>query len=168
MGEIMNKYKKILIMGMAILASATASLETISAINVYASNDTKTVKKLSPNSEYPNIKDKYDITNMSQYNSNDLMDGVTLNKFYVKDWGYNKYMGDRHLLLTPTSNSNQYFLVVTKTKKVFKGDKVTVQGGLNGLSKVNHAQIKDGIQAKYSNKPVVLFLPDKIAIYHTK
>lgn len=164
----MKNISKKLILSLILFAGIGVSINQIGNQNIQIIEAAKTVKKLSPNSEYPNIKDKYDITNMSQYNSNDLMDGVTLNKFYVKDWGYNKYMGDRHLLLTPTSNSNQYFLVVTKTKKVFKGDKVTVQGGLNGLSKVNHAQIKDGIQAKYSNKPVVLFLPDKIAIYHTK
>lgn len=164
----MNKYKKILITSLFALLGISSSIAYISNVEINVVEAAKTVKKLSPSSEYPNIKDKYDITNMSQYNSNDLMDGVTLNKFYVKDWGYDKYMGDRHLLLTPTKNSNQYFLVVTKTKKVFVGDRITVQGGLNGLSKVNHAQIKSGIQNKYLNKPDVLVLADKVAIYHTK
>lgn len=151
-------------MGLSILLSTSF----ISNIEINEVEAAKTVNKLSPNSEYPNIKNKYDITDMNQYNSDDLTDGVTLNKFYVRDWGYNKYMGDRHILLTPTKKSNQYFLVVTKTKKVFVGDRITVQGGLNGLSKVNHAQIKSGIQSKYLNKPDVLVLADKVAIYHTK
>lgn len=128
----------------------------------------KTVKKLKPNSKYPNIKSKYDIKDMSQYTDDDLFDAVTLNKFYVKDWGYNSYMGDRHLLLTPTKKSKQYFLVVTKTKKVFKGDRITVQGSLNGPSHVNQAQIKVGMQKKYLNKPDTLVLADKVAIYKTK
>jgi len=164
----MNKFSKNIITGLILFAGISTSVVYTSNTNITNIQAAKTVKKLSPNSEYPNIKSKYDISNMSQYSSDDLFDSVTLNKFYVKNWGYNKYMGDRHLLLTPTKNSNQYFLVVTKTKKVFKGDKITVQGSLNGLSEINHAQIKVGIQSKYLNKPDTLVLADKVAIYHTK
>lgn len=160
----MKKYKKLLIMGLSILLS-TSFISNIEMNEVEAA---KTVNKLSPNSEYPNIKNKYDITDMNQYNSDNLTDGITLNKFYVKDWGYNKYMGDRHILLTPTKKSNQYFLVVTKTKKVFKGDRITVQGSLNGSSHVNQVQIKVGMQKKFLNKPDTLVLSDKVAIYKTK
>jgi len=161
------KITRNVITSLIILTSIGTSVNYVSN-KIQPVNAAKTVKKLSPNSKYPNIKSKYDVTNMGQYSSDALFDGVTLNKFYVKDWGYNKYMGDHHLLLTPTKKSNQYFLVVTKTKKVFVGDKITVQGGLNGPSKLNKAQIKDGISNKYANKPVTLVLADKVAIYHTK
>lgn len=166
MGEIMKKYKKILITGMAILASTTASLETISAINVYASNDTRTVKKLSPNSDYPNIKSKFDVTNMTQYSDDDLFGAVTLNKFYVKSVGADP-MKQYHVLLTPTKHSSQYFLLVTKSKKKIRlHDKLTAQVALNGSSKINDAQINSGISESYSGKHVILTMPDKIAVYH--
>lgn len=166
MGEIMNKYNKLLITGMAILMSATASLETISTINVYASNDTKTVKKLSPNSDYPNIKSKFDITNMSQYSDDDLFGAVTLNKFYVKDVGADS-MKQYHVLLTPTKHSSQYFLLVTKFKKKIRlHNKLTAQVALNGSSKINDAQINSGISESYLDKHVILTMPDKIAVYY--
>lgn len=156
------------ITGLIIFTSIVTNSSYIANNNVQTVDAAKTVKKLSPNSKYPNIKSKYDVTNMAQYSGDNMFDSVTLNKFYVKNWGYNKYMGERHLLLTPTEKSNQYFLVVTKTKKVFVGDRITVQGGLNGKGRINHAQIKVGISKKYKNKPATLVLADKVAIYHTK
>lgn len=108
----------------------------------------------------PNITTKFDVTNMSQYSDSQLEDAVSISKFYVKDLGKDK-MGQYHMLLTPTKNSNQYFLVVTNKKKKLRiGQKVSLQGQLNGRGKINHNQIASGISRAYANKKVVLYLAD--------
>jgi len=101
---------------------------------------------------------------MSQYPDSDLYIGVTLKDFYVKSLGadsFKKY----HLLLTPNENSDQYFLVITKSKdRIIVGDKVTVKCELNGSSKVNDTQINLGIDNDYLGKNIILTTTDKISV----
>ena len=146
--------------------SAVSSVGAVSTLNVQASDNTKVVKKLSANDDYPNIKSKLDVSNMKQYSDDDLFQSYTLNKFYVKDVGADN-MDQYHVLLAPSKKSNQYFLLVTKSKKkIRQHDRVTAQVSLNGSSKINESQINSGISESYSGKHVILTSPDKIAIYH--
>lgn len=70
--------------------------ENKSSNNNYSiSND-----NIAPKSDYPNITDEFDISNMLQYSDEDLHKGVTIKNFYVKDAGADKSK-DYHLLLTP-------------------------------------------------------------------
>lgn len=120
---------------------------TFSSVSVLADNE-------------PDIATKYDITNMSQYDDSQLEDAVSLNKFFVKDLGKDK-LGNYHILITPTRKSNQYFLVVTKKgKKLHVGQRISLQGMLNGRGKVNHNQVASGISRAYANKDVVLYQAD--------
>lgn len=108
----------------------------------------------------PNITTKYDVTNMSQYSDSQLTEAVSLKKFYVKDLGADK-MGDYHILLTPAKNSDQYFLVVTeKKKKLHVGQKISLQGMLNGRGTINHNQVASGISSAYANEKVVMYQAD--------
>ncbi|UQS83515.1 hypothetical protein [Bombilactobacillus thymidiniphilus] len=135
----------------------------------YNSNNTDTQKNqntINSNSEYPDITNSFDVNNMSQYSSEDLLgQAVTLTNFYVKDIGADK-MKQYHLLLTPTQNSDQYFLAVTDklSQRVKLGDIVSIQGPLNGKSKVNDSQINSGISENYFNKPITLIEVDKIQL----
>jgi hypothetical protein len=89
---------------------------------------------------------------------------VTLKDFYVKESTIDNY-GQYHLLLAPIKTSDQYFLVVTKSKAAIKkGHKITVQGFLNGKTKIDDTQLNAGINSKYSNKKVVSILADNIEI----
>lgn len=133
-------------------------------VSTKASTSQESSKTEDSSDEYPDIATKFDINNMSQYSDSDLFAGVTLKNFYVKSLGADS-MKQYHLLLTPEENSDQYFLVVTKSKKrIAIGDTVTVECGLNGSSKVNNAQINSGIDNEYLGKDVILTTPDKISV----
>lgn len=132
--------------------------------NINNSSNSNTDNSQNTSSDYPDITSKFDINNMSQYSDDDLFVGVTLKNFYVKSVGADS-MGQYHLLLTPDQSSDQYFLVVTKSKnRIAIGDKVTVECGLNGKGTVNNSQIKSGIDSEFSGKNVILTLPDKILV----
>lgn len=108
----------------------------------------------------PNITTQFDVSNMNQYSDNQLEEAVSINKFYIKDLGKD-HMGQYHMLLTPTKHSDQYFLVVTDKKKTLHiGQKVNLEGQLNGRGKINHNQIASGISRIYANKSVILYLAD--------
>lgn len=108
----------------------------------------------------PNITTQFDVTNMSQYSDDQLEKAVSIKKFYIKDLG-KAQRGQYHILLTPNKNSDQYFLVVTdKKKKLHVGQKISLEGQLNGRGKINHNQIASGISRAYANKPAILYLAD--------
>lgn len=149
---------------LALLTSLT--LFTGTAITVPQFADTTNVKaaQLKPTKKYPNIKNKLDLTSMEQYSSVNLFMNVTLNKFYIKDVGSKD--GTYTLLLAPIKSSGQYFLITTKSDKVIKKHhKITVQGFLNGKSKISTTEIESGLNRRYLHKKVVTMLPDKFTVY---
>jgi len=120
--------------------------------------------KLKPHSKYPDISKELDLTSMEQYSSVNLFMNVTLKDFYVKDSTIDDY-GQYHLLLAPIKSSNQYFLIVTKSKQVIKKNrKISVQGFLNGKTRIDDQQINAGLNQKYLNKKVVSMLADNISL----
>lgn len=161
------KYRKTFITGLILLMSINMST-LLSSQNVKA-DDIKVVRKLKPNSNYPDIKAKFDTSNMHQYSDNDLADptvsNVTLKKFYVK---YVSYDQDKstNLLLTPGKKSDQYFFSHIDSKvKTRIGNKVTIQGNLLGNSKTSHGSNGYGyITKRYVNKPDTLINTSKISI----
>lgn len=117
----------------------------------------KKVSKKQP--AYPDIMKKLDLTSMQQYDSNTLFMKVALKDFYIKDFSKlseNKY----RLLLAPLDTSDQYFITtVSITQPLKKNHRITIQGFLNGKTKV---KVKDNLQDKYLNKNAVSVLVDQI------
>ncbi|KRN98678.1 hypothetical protein [Companilactobacillus kimchiensis] len=125
----------------------------------------QTVTNLKSNQKYPDISKKLDLISMEQYTSDNLFMNVTLKKFYIKDSAIDS-AGNCHLLLVPVKSSNQYFLLITKSNRTLKNNRlITVQGFLNGKNKINNTQIMAGLSKKYLNKTAVSITADKIAIY---
>ncbi|HIY92190.1 hypothetical protein [Companilactobacillus sp. HBUAS56275] len=128
------------------------------SINIIKAAQRKKSSKVE--SKYPDIMKKLDITSMQQYDSNMLFMGVTLNKFYIKDFSTNK-SGKTSLLLAPLNTSDQYFVASTKLDhKVKKNQRITIQGFLNGKTKIN---AKQNFNKKYLNKSAVSVLIDHIS-----
>lgn len=161
----MNRKRIALLTGLTILM--TAAVNTTNPLRNALKNDAEAARiktNLKPNSKYPDIANKLDLTSMEQYSSVHLFMNVTLKDFYVKESTIDNY-GQYHLLLAPIKTSDQYFLVVTKSKAAIKKDhKITVQGFLNGKTKIDDTQLNAGINSKYSNKKVVSILADNIEI----
>lgn len=88
--------------------------------------------------EYPDIRAKFDVTDMSQYSDEDLSVPVKLTKFYVQETHKDR-IGSYHYLLTPSQDSDQYFLLVSndRIKKLKTGKKVSLNVTLNGSGVVN-------------------------------
>lgn len=125
-------------------------------------SESKRIAKVS--SKYPDITQELDITSMEQYTSNNLFMNVTLKKFYIKDLSTNK-QGQILIILAPLKTSNQYFYLQTDLISQAKiNQKITVQGFLNGKTKLTNKQIDDGLNPKYLNKKVVSIMPDKIIL----
>jgi len=144
-------------------------LNSFTSQNVKA-DDIKVVKKLSPNNDYPDIKTKFDITNMKQYSDTDLAsptaNHVTLQHFYVKYVSYDQD-NSTNLLLTPNKKSNQYFFSHIDSKvKTRIGKKVTIQGNLLGNSRTSQGSNGYGhITKRYVDKPDTLINTSKIKVY---
>lgn len=62
--------------------------------------------------EYPDIRAKFDVSDMSQYSDEDLSFPVKLTKFYVQETHKDR-IGSYHYLLPPSQDSDQYFLLVS-------------------------------------------------------
>lgn len=133
--------------------------------NAETSKPDNNTSEIVPTSDYPDISTTFDTSNMSQYSDDNLFKSVTLQNFYVKDIGSDK-LDNYHLLLSPSENSQQLFLIVTdKLKdKVKLGDKISAQATLNGKSKITQSQINSGFSYNYLNKPVILVEVDKVQI----
>lgn len=88
--------------------------------------------------EYPDIRAKFDVSDMSQYSDEDLSVPVKLTKFYVQETHKDR-IGSYHYLLTPSHDSDQYFLLVSndRIKKLKTGKKVSLNVTLNGSGVVN-------------------------------
>jgi hypothetical protein len=123
---------------------------------IKATNKKNVSKKKSA---YPDIMKKLDLTSMQQYDSNTLFMKVALKDFYIKDFSEistNKY----RLLLTPLDTSDQYFITtVSMTEPLKRNHQITIQGFLNGKTKVKD---KDNLQDKYLNKNTVSVLTDHV------
>lgn len=161
----MNRKRIALLTGLTILM--TAAVNTTNPLRNALKNDAEAAQiktNLKPNSKYPDIADKLDLTSMEQYSSVNLFMNVTLKDFYVKESVIDNY-GQYHLLLAPIKTSDQYFLVVTKSKAdIKKGRKIIVQGFLNGKTKIDNTQLNAGLNSKYFNKKVVSILADNIGL----
>lgn len=119
---------------------------------------------LKPNKKYPDIAKTLDLTSLEQYPSTSLFMNVTLNKFVVIDVGLNSN-NIYQVLLAPIKSSDQYLLVTLDTDcKIKKGQKLTIQGFINGKDKVRLKQINGGISRKYLNQKVVTMLTDSFSI----
>lgn len=127
------------------------------SINIIKAAQRKKVSKKS--SKYPDIMDILDVTSMQQYDSNILFMSVTLNDFYIKDF-HTDNNGETNLLLAPIVTSNQYFIMNTKlTQKIKKDQKITIQGFLNGKTKIAEQQHLD---KNYLNRQAVSVLVDHV------
>lgn len=160
------KLKKILVTCLALLVGIIA-LNSFTSQSVKA-DDVKVVKKISPNNDYPDIKTKLDVNNMSQYSDDgsdkSLFLGYTLTKFYIKDVKA-KYLEFDHgnriyqIVIAPKKSSNQLFLISGEFKKKLKlKKKITVQCDLNGWGTLSKNQSRS-----YSGKKVILTMPKRIA-----
>lgn len=162
----MNRKRIALLTGLTLftgLASNNAAWSKNTMIRAVEATQVK--DDLNPNQKYPDIAKKLDLTSMAQYSSDNLFMNVTLKKFYIKDISATND-GQSYLLLAPIKTSNQYFLLLTKSNSKFKvNQRITVQGFLNGKSKITTTQINSGLNPKYLNKKVVSIMPDNIAIY---
>lgn len=161
----MNRKRIALLTGLTLLAGAVVN--TTNPLRNAVKNDAEAAQiktNLKPNSKYPDIAKKLDLTSMEQYSSVNLFMNVTLKDFYVKESSIDNY-GQSHLLLAPLKTSDQYFLVVTKSAKTIKkNDMITVQGFMNGKTGIDNAQIAAGLNQKYLNKKVVSLIADNIGL----
>lgn len=161
----MNRNKLVFLTGLTLAfgpISAGNGLLTNSNINEVDAAQLKL--DLNPSKKYPNIAKTLDLTSMAQYTSENLFMNVTLNNFYVKDVGVDK---NNHylVLLTPIKTSNQYFLMTLDSDfKIKQGQKLTVQGFINGKDRLSAEQIATGLNSRYLNKKVVSMLPDNFSI----
>lgn len=103
------------------------------------------------------IRSKFDVNNMDKYSSSDLSVDANLSNFYVKAVNHDK-LGSYHYLLTPSSSSNSYFLIVQdkKIKGAKVGHTISVDGYLNGKGNVNMGDKA----SPYQGKKCVLFMTD--------
>ena len=103
----------------------------------------------SSSSASPDIRTQFDVNHMSKYSNEDLAKDVTLKDFYVKDVNKSK-LGDYHYLLTPSSTSKSYFMLVQdkKIKNAKPGSIITIDGYLNGKGNVNMGDKSSPYQGK--------------------
>lgn len=111
----------------------------------------------SNDNQYKDINSLFDVNDMSKYSDDDLFaSNVILPNFYVKDIGADK-MGEYHLLLTPTENSQHEFLAVGEAKQKIRVEStISIKGTITGYRAVNQTQINVRIDEKYINNKVIL------------
>jgi len=158
----MNRKRKALLTGLTLFVGTTISPNTLlKSSNLNEVEAAKTRTKLKTHQKYPNIMKELDVTSMEQYASDMLFMNVTLKKFYIKDYSIDA-KGQYHLLLAPLETSNQYFVVVTKlNQKVAQNQQITVQGFLNGKTRIKFDQ---GFNKKYLNRKAVSILADNVTL----
>lgn len=164
-GVTMNRKRLALLTGLTLFAGGTATVNHLVIKPETADVKAAQLKdSLKPTKKYPNIKKELDLTSMEQYTSDNLFMNVTLNKFYIKDVGFKD--DEYTLLLAPIKSSRQYFLITTKSSQpIKKNHKITVQGFLNGKSKISVKEIDAGINKRYLHKKIVTMLPDNFTLY---
>ncbi|MFC6177576.1 hypothetical protein ACFQAV_12225 [Companilactobacillus huachuanensis] len=161
----MNRKRIALLTGLTILTSTIVNTTNPLRYATKAQAEAAQNKSnLKPNSKYPDISKELDLTSMDQYSSVNLFMNVTLKNFYVKDLAIDEY-DQYHLILTPIKSSDQYFLIVTKSKQpIKKNRKISIQGFINGKTRIDDKQIDAGLNQKYFNKKVVSMLADNIGL----
>ncbi|GEO78518.1 hypothetical protein FD29_GL001572 [Companilactobacillus mindensis DSM 14500] len=159
----MNRKRIALLTGLTLFTGVTANNAAWSKNTmIHAAEATQAKGELDSNQRYPDITKKLDLTSMDQYTSDNLFMNVTLKKFYIKNISVTKD-NQNYLILAPIKTSNQYFLLLTKANPKFKiNQRITVQGFLNGKSKITTKQINNGLEPKYLNKKVVSIMADNI------
>lgn len=119
----------------------------------------------SSSTEYPNISSIFDLNTIESQNSSSLFKTVELKGFNIVDMGADS-MKQYHLLISPNGHSDTYFLAVFDHKLSGKLDTyntVTIDGTLNGKSKLDGTQVNTGISSDYLGKKVILINVDKIS-----
>ena len=158
----MNRKRIALITSLIFLSDC--SIESFNPLKNDLKNDVQAVSqshKKKTSDKYPDISKELDITSMEQYSSNVLFMNLTLRNFHVKDI-YLDDQGTYHLLLTPLKTSNQYFVTTIKSSKTIKiGDKITIQGFINGKVKVHDEY---SFSSKYNGKKAVSVIVDHFEI----
>ena len=161
----MNRKRIALITSLIFLSDC--SIESFNPLKNDLKSDVQAVSqshKKKTSDKYPNISKELDITSMEQYSSNVLFMNLTLRNFHVKDI-YLDDQGTYHLLLTPLKTSNQYFVTTIKSSKTIKiGDKITIQGFINGKVKVHD---EHSFNPKYNGKkpfPSLLIILKSISL----
>lgn len=156
----MNRKKIALLTGLTIFGGTNIPYNNL--INNQSNNVIKAAQRKKSSrteSKYPNIMKKLDITSMQQYDSNILFMSITLNNFYIKDF-HTDNSGKTNLLLVPLSTSDQYFVTSVKIDhKIKKNQRITIQGFLNGKTKISK---KQNFNDKYLDKSAVSVLVDHI------
>ncbi|GEO58459.1 hypothetical protein [Companilactobacillus bobalius] len=156
----MNRKKIALLTGLTIFGGTNIPYNNL--INNQSNNVIKAAQRKKSSrteSKYPNIMKKLDITSMQQYDSNILFMSITLNNFYIKDF-HTDNSGKTNLLLVPLSTSDQYFVTSVKLDhKIKKNQRITIQGFLNGKTKISK---KQNFNDKYLDKSAVSVLVDHI------
>ncbi|MFH5812168.1 hypothetical protein [Companilactobacillus sp. FL22-1] len=160
----MNRKQIALLTGILLLSnisiSNTNQAENIVSTAVRASK----TKRKKTSDKYPDISNKLDLTSMEQYESVDLFMNVTLKNFYIRDLALTN-TDEYTLLLAPIKSSDQYFLVTGQTNyHLKKGQKISVEGFLNGKTSITADQVKLGLNQKYLNREVVSMMADKILL----
>lgn len=157
----MNRKKIALLTSLTIFSGTNIPFNNL--INNHSNNVIKAAqrKKVSKTeSKYPDIMKKLDITSMQQYDSNILFMSIALKNFYVKAF-HTDDSGKTNILLAPLITSNQYFVTsVNLDHKIKKNQRITIQGFLNGKTKISKKQNFDD---KYINKSAVSVLVDQIS-----
>lgn len=158
----MNRKRIALITSLIFLSDC--SIESFNPLKNDLKSDVQAVSqshKKKTSDKYPDISKELDITSMEQYSSNVLFMNLTLRNFHVKDI-YLDDQGTYHLLLTPLKTSNQYFVTTIKSSKTIKiGDKITIQGFINGKVKVHD---EHSFNPKYNGKKAVSVIVDHFEI----
>lgn len=158
----MNRKRIALITSLIFLSDC--SIESFNPLKNDLKNDVQAVSqshKKKTSDKYPDISKELDITSMEQYSSNVLFMNLTLRNFHIKDI-YLDDQGTYHLLLTPLKTSNQYFVTTIKSNKTIKiGDKITIQGFINGKVKVHDEY---SFSPKYNGKKAVSVIVDHFEI----
>lgn len=119
----------------------------------------------SSSTEYPNISSIFDLNTIESQNSSSLFKTVELKDFNIVDMGADS-MKQYHLLISPNGHSDTYFLAVFDHKLSGKLDTyntVTIDGTLNGKSKLDGTQVNTGISSDYLGKKVILINVDKVS-----
>jgi len=134
-------------------------LKNVSTLEIQAK---KTKNKLKLNKRYPSINDKLDVVSMDQYSNSILFMNVTLENFYIKSLIKNNDQS-YSLLLTSIKTSNQYFFTtVYSIQGIKRNNYITIQGFLNGRTKIDQNKINFGLNSKYSEIKAISLLTDNI------
>ncbi|QBX93217.1 hypothetical protein [Lactiplantibacillus plantarum] len=115
--------------------------------------------------KYPNVSSIFDLNSIESQNSSSLFKTVELKGFNIVDMGADS-MKQYHLLISPNGHSDTYFLAVFDHKLSGKLDTyntVTIDGTLNGKSKLDGTQVNTGISSDYLGKKVILINVDKVS-----